>query len=76
MTNKNIYEEFCELINENRSLIYELAEGLGGTFAVEEVIWYEPDWKGLIEKENKFRERLKLLMENWAKLQEIKYDNG
>jgi hypothetical protein len=75
MENKDIYEEFCNLMNEYDGLLTDLCDALDGPVDLEEILGYKPDWEGLDAKETKFKERLKSIVENWIKLQELKHDN-
>lgn len=73
MNSKSIYEDFCDLMEQYDNLFVDLCDALDGPVDLEEILGYAPDWEQLTAKEDSLKERLKLIVENWAKLQEIKY---
>lgn len=75
MNSKNIYEDFCDLMKQQDNLFVDLCDALDGPVDLEEILGYAPDWDGLTAKENKLKERLKLIIEKWDELMELKNES-
>lgn len=85
MENKNIHGEFCELIGRYEQIICDLLDYLDQE--IESYLDTSSDdlqefVRGALKPSMNlkkttecFKERLTLLMENWIKLQELKYGN-